>query len=311
MYNRFFLAKGVYGLLILVLCSSCFPDDFFGGSPKSKRVFTVIGQGFPANDGLFVDSDGTLFASDFGNFDSDLNKYDGTTVYQVSKRGKITEAASGFEAPMGSTKDRKGNLYFNTENNNDAVSGILVKVAPDGSSSAVAEIPGWPSGVTIDKDQTIYVANFFAPTVHKVKPDGSISVLARDDRLFGCVGIDVDDEGNIITANFFTADILKITPEGEVSLIATVPNTTQGFAIGYMTLFEGHIYATGIGQNVIYKVSFDGSSEIFAGTGSEGSEDGKLHEATFSLPNGIAADHNRRILYISQFGEPALRAIKF
>ncbi|WP_350290928.1 hypothetical protein [uncultured Croceitalea sp.] len=285
--------------------------DFIGGGPKPKKVKTIVGSEFPANDGLHVAPDGTVLASNFGKFDPVLNKYNGTQVFQVKRNRKVTEKVSGFEAPMGSALDSNGNLYFNTENNNDAVSGVLVKVSPNGSSSQVGEIAGWPSGITIDDEDIIYVANFFAPTLHKVMPDGTISILATDDRLFGCVGIDIDSEGNIITANFFTADILKVTQEGEVSLIAKIPNTTQGFAIGYMTIFENAVYATGINENVIYKVDFDGTTEIFAGTGENGSADGKLDEATFSQPNGIAADEQRRILYISQFGEPGLRAIKF
>ncbi len=293
----------------MLLLNSCI-KDYIGGGKKNPKVSTLIGSDFPANDGLHVGPYGTLFASNFGVFDPELNKYNGTTVFEVTKRG-IRARAEGFEAPMGSVLDRQGNLYFNTENNNDAVSGVLVKVAPDGTSETVGEIAGWPSGLAIDDDNVLYVANFFAPTLHKVLPDGTLSVLATDDRLFGCVGIDIDDEGNIITANFFTADILKVTPDGTVSLIATIPNVTQGFAIGYMTIFEGAVYATGISENVIYKVAFDGSTEIFAGTGENGSTDGKLLEATFSQPNGIAADERKRILYISQFGEAGLRAIKF
>ncbi|MEO0573224.1 MAG: hypothetical protein AAF039_16070 [Bacteroidota bacterium] len=299
-------------LAILSLSLNSCVKDFIGrgGGKKNVKVKTLFGSDFPANDGLHVGTNGTLFASNFGVFDEALGKYNGTQVFKINRQG-ISVKADGFEAPMGSAQDSNGNLYFNTENNNDAVSGVLVKIAPEGSSTEVGEIAGWPSGVAIDNDDILYVANFFAPTLHKVTPDGIISVLATDDRLFGCVGIDIDTEGNIITANFFTADVLKVTPEGEVSLIANIPNTTQGFAIGYMTIFEDNVYATGINENVIYKVSFDGTTEIFAGTGENGTKDGKLAEATFSNPNGIAADERRRILYISQFGEPGLRAIKF
>jgi len=290
--------------------TSCDVDDFFGGT-KPKFVKTIVGDEFPANDGLYVTPNGKVLASNLGVFDPELNKYNGTTVYEVSRNGQVSSRASGFEAPMASALDSQGNLYFNTENNNDVVSGVLVKVSPDGSSSSITEIAGWPSGIAINNEDIIYVANFFAPTMHKVMPDGTTTILATDDRLFGCVGIDIDNEGNIITSNFFTADILKVTPDGEVSLIAKIPNTTQGFAIGYMTIFEGAIYATGISQNVIYKVNFDGTTSIFAGTGENESTDGKLDEATFSQPNGIAADERRRILYISQFDKPGLRAIKF
>ena len=303
---KLFVILFCFTSLLAVSCST----DFIGGGEKRLKVKTIIGDNFPANDGLYVSSRGSLFASNFGVFDPELNKYNGTQVFEITKKG-INIKAEGFEAPMGSVEDSKGNLYFNTENNNDAVSGVLVKIAPDGSSSQVAEIPGWPSGVTVDSNDFIYVANFFAPTLHKIAPDGSVSILATDNRLFGCVGIDIDKDGNIITANFFTADILKVSKEGEVSLIANIPETTQGFAIGYMTIFENAIYATGISENVIYKVNFDGTTEIFAGTGENSTKDGKLDEATFSKPNGIAADTKNRILYISQFGEPGLRAIKF
>ncbi|MEM8509519.1 MAG: hypothetical protein AAF717_16930 [Bacteroidota bacterium] len=312
MKNQIFFKKLILLFFagVALLLHSCVKDFIGGGGQKSLEVKTLFGSDFPANDGLHVGAGGTLFASDFGVFDAELGKYNGTQVFKINKRG-ISLVAEGFEAPMGSAQDSNGNLYFNTENNNDAVSGILVKVAPNGSSSKVGEIAGWPSGVAIDDDDVLYVANFFAPTLHKVTPDGAISILATDDRLFGCVGIDIDGEGNIITANFFTADILKVTPEGEVTLIANIPDTTQGFAIGYMIIFEDNVYATGIGENLIYKVGFDGSVEIFAGTGENGSVDGQLNEASFSQPNGIAADKRRRILYISQFGEPGLRAIKF
>ena len=289
--------------------TSCF-KDYIGGVPKKQKVTTMIGEDFPANDGLHVNSDGIIFASNFGVFDAELGKYNGNQVFEISKQG-IKVRADGFEAPMGSVQDSEGNLYFNTENNNDAISGVLVKLAPDGTSSQVGEIAGWPSGLAIDDHDVIYSANFFAPTIHKVLPDGTTSVLATDDRLFGCVGIDVDYEGNIIAANFFTADILKITQQGEVSLIANIPNLTQGFAIGYMTIFEDNIYATGINEDQIFKVGFDGTVEVFAGTGERGNTDGPLDEATFSQPNGIAADERRRILYISQFGTPGLRAIRF
>ncbi|NHF60872.1 hypothetical protein FK220_016075 [Flavobacteriaceae bacterium TP-CH-4] len=310
-HNFFTKSTVLFIAFITVFFTGCVKDFIgHGGGKKTLKVKTIIGTDFPANDGLHVAPDGTLYASNFGVFDPALGKYNGTQVFEIDKRG-VKVKAEGLEAPMGSAEDSNGNLYFNTENNNDAVSGVLVKVAPDGSSSKITEIPGWPSGVTIDEQDVLYIANFFAPTIHKVLPDGTISILATDDRLFGCVGIDVDDEGNIITANFFTADILKVTQEGEVSLIANIPNTTQGFAIGYMTLFEDDIYATGISENVIYKVGFDGTTEVFAGTGENGSVDGKLNEASFSAPNGIAADERRRILYISQYGEPGLRAIKF
>ncbi len=308
--NLFFRSSVAMLSLAVLLLSACI-KDFEGHGGKPIKVKTLVGTDFPANDGLFVSPNGTIFASDFGVFDPVSGKGSGTTVYQVSRKGDITEKATGFEAPMAGVTDRYGNFYFTNENNNDLVSGILVKIAPDGTSSQLAEIPGWPSGLTIDEDDNIYAANFALPVINKITPDGTVSTFATDDRLAGCVGIDFDKHGNIVTANFSTADVLSIDPEAQVSLITTIPNVTAGFAIGYMTIFEDAIYATGINENVIFKITLDGKTSIFAGTGENGSADGKLSKATFSNPNGIAADHHKRILYISQFGTPGLRKIKF
>ncbi len=308
--NLFFRSAIAMLSLAVLLLSACI-KDFEGHGGKPIKVKTLVGEDFPANDGLFVSPDGTIFASNFGVFDQTQGKYNGTTVYQVSKKGDITEKATGYEAPMAGVTDSKGNFYFTNENNNDLVSGVLVKIAPDGSSSQLAEIPGWPSGLTIDGDDNIYAANFALPVINKITPEGTVSTFATDDRLAGCVGIDIDKYGNIVTANFSTADFLSINTDAQVSLITTVPNVTLGFAIGYMTIFEDAIYATGISEHVIFKITLDGTTSIFAGTGENGSTDGKLSKATFSSPNGIAADHQRRILYISQYGTPGLRKIKF
>ncbi|WP_394746725.1 NHL repeat-containing protein [Spongiimicrobium salis] len=305
MYVAFVLSIGTFNdEAVSVLSAPSTPFSIV----NQLEVATLISD-FPANDGLFVSEEGIIFASDFGTFNNATGMGDGTTVYEVTPNGDISEKATGFSAPMGGVLDSQGNFYFTHEN--EGVSGDLIKVAPDGTSMTVGAIAGWPSGLTIDENDNIYVANFVSPTVHRVTPDGTISLFATDSRLAGCVGIDIDASGNVVTANFGTAAILSIANTGEVSLIAQVPDLPANFAIGYMTIFENAIYATGIGDHNIYRINFDGTVTLFAGTGSEGVNDGELGVASFSSPNGIAADDQRRILYISQFGRPGLRQIQF
>lgn len=271
---------------------------------------TTLISDFPANDGLFVTADGTIFASDFGDFDSNAGIGLGTKVYEISPEGSIAEKVSGYVAPMGGVEDSKGNFYFTHENGDPGNSGKVIKIAPDGTATVVGEIDGWPSGLTIDENDNIYAANFALPTVHKVTPDGTISLFATDPKLAGCVGIDIDSAGNIVTANFFNGNILSIDAAGNTTLFTTIPDVAAGFGIGYMTIFEDNIYATGIGTHVIYRVTTDGTSEIFAGNGTDASVDGELLDASFSQPNGIAVDEMRRILYITQYRVPGLRTIK-
>ena len=262
---------------------------------------------FPANDGLFVSEDGTIFASDFGIFDNSTGTGDGTKIYEITLQGNLTEKASDLIAPMGGVLDSQGNFYF--AHRNEGVSGEIIQLTPDGAINIIGEINGWPSGLTIDDNDNIYVANFVNPTIHKISSDLIITEFISDQRLAGCVGIDIDDNGNIVTANFNNGDIISVDTNVNLTLITSI-DVPQNFGIGYMTIFENTIYATGIGSNVIFTVDFNGVVDIFAGTGENGTNDGELREASFSGPNGIAIDQTRRILYVSQFGTPGLRSIQ-
>ncbi len=286
---------------------ACTEDD----SNRELLVETLVPD-FAASDGLFVAPDGTIIASDFGAFDNDLQIGLGTNVFSVTPEGTVSEKATGFVAPMGGGMDSQGNFYFTHENGGDGVDGKVIRVTPDGSTSVLATLPGWPSGIAVDDDDNLYIANFAGPLLHKIASDGTVSVVAQDNRLLGCVGIDIDKTGNIITANFYDGSIYRVdSSSGDISLIVQIPDLVEFFAIGYITLFEGAIYATGIGDNKIFKVTMDGQISTLAGTGANSSSDGLVAEATFSNPNGIAADTARRRLYISQFGERALRFIQF
>lgn len=156
--------------------------------------------------------------------------------------------------------------------------------------------------MTIDKEDNLYINNYTKPTIHKISSDGKAEVFVEDERLAGCVNIDLDSEGNLIVSNFVTADIFKIDQEKNITLIANIPNiVVQDFGIGYLAVVDDVIYATGIAVSKIFKVSMDGKVEVFAGTGEAGQTDGQLLEATISNPNGIAADKENKILYISEW----------
>ncbi|MEO1255323.1 MAG: hypothetical protein AAFY41_10615, partial [Bacteroidota bacterium] len=195
---------------------------------------------------------------------------------------------------------------------NEGVSGDLMKIAPDGTQTIVAELDGYPTDILIGDDNDLYVANWTMPIISKVSSDGSVANFASDSRLAGCTGIAYDDNQNILVGNFSTGLIMSIDQTGSITEIATIPTVFEGFVIGYIDYFEGHIYATGYGSNIIYKVSLDGDIEEFAGNGARSSIDGELARASFITPNGIAIDKTRRILYISQntLGNPtSLRVI--
>ena len=210
---------------------------------------------------------------------------------------------------MGNAVDDNGNIYVNNANNFSSAD--ILKIASNGSQNVIATIPGFPSGMTIDEDNNLYISNFAAPTVHKVTQEGEVTLIANDPRLAGGVGIDFDDSGNLLVGNYLNGNILLVSLDGEVEQIATIPTIVENFVVGYITFHQGFIYATAIGENLIYKISLVGDMSVFAGNGESASIDGPLEDASFNAPNGITVDHIREILYVSEFGGSGnLRAIK-
>ncbi len=282
---------------------SCYGD----GIDPEAEVETVV-LDLAGNDAVTVDKKGNVYVSEYGQFVNTGGN--GTRIIKISKQGEASEFLSGLEGPLGNAIDVQGNFYVNNANNTR--SGEVLKIAPDGTRTVLATIDGWPSGLTLDYQNNIYVSNFLTPTVHKITPQGDVSIYATDPRLAGGVGIDFDYKGNLVVGNFATADIVSITPVGNVSLIATIPDiVVNGFGIGYITVVGNSIFATGIAVNKIFRVTLNGKVEEFAGTGEATVLDGPLKEASFNGPNGITADAYGKALYISEFGGTgALRKIK-
>ncbi|GAA4276652.1 NHL repeat-containing protein [Aquimarina mytili] len=291
-------------LFTLPIClSSCYGD----GIDPDSEVETLISN-FAANGAVSVDRKGFIYVSEYGRFVNTGGN--GTRVFKVSPKGEILDTITGLSGPMGTAKDSKGNLYINNDNN--TVRGEVLRISQTGEREVIASIEGWPSSIAIDHDDNLYISNYTAPTVHKITPDGDVFTLATDPRLAGGVGIDLDSKGNVIVANFITADIYSIDSDGVISLIANIPDIViQNFGIGYITVINDVIYATGIAVNYIFKVTLDGTIDIIAGNGEATQIDGPLLEASFSNPNGISSNKYKRTLYISEYtGVGGLRKIK-
>ncbi len=274
---------------------------------KERELETVISN-FAGNGAVSVDKQGNVYVSEYGRFVNTGGN--GSRIFKFSPEGTILDTIKGLSGPMGTAKDSKGNLYVNNDNN--TVRGQVLRISPGGEREVIAAIDGWPSSMTIDTNDNLYISNYTAPTINKVTKDGQVSVYASDPRLAGTVGIDLDSKGNVIVANFATADIFSINSQGEIRLIANIPNiVVQDFGIGYLTIIDDYIFATGIAVNYIYKVSLDGEIEIIAGNGEAAQTDGLVLEASLSNPNGIAANKTTKTLYITEYtGVGGLRKIE-
>ncbi len=296
-------------LLVLISQTAC-TDDFIGKITRNAKVETLV-PAFQANDGLSVDRFGTVYASSFSNFA-------GTEVLKVNpKTGVIGVAVDSLVAPTGNVVDKAGNIYVvnnirRLSADSNQTKADVLKFATDGTRTVLATLPGFPSGIAIDPEGNLFVANYSLPVVHKIGFDGIATVFVQDPKLAGGVGITFDKRNNLFVGNFISGDILKISPSSTVELLATIPTRTENVVIGYITYFAGSIFATAIGENAIYRVSMDGEATLFAGNGIQATVDGSLDEASFNVPNGITADPFRKVLYVTEGGtEGALRVIRF
>jgi len=300
-------AKGALLIVSTVLLTTSCIKDFIGkGDPNRELQVETLTTDLEGEniDALTVDKEGNIYASQFGNFSG--GNGDGTTIFRIDREGNTSEFLTDLAGPLGNAIDSEGNFYV-VNNNSGGTSGDVLKVSPDGTRTLLATIEGFPSGLTLDGDDNLYVSNFGTPTVHKITPTGEISIYATDDRLAGGVGIDFNSNGSLIVGNFSTADILKINTTGEVELITNIPDIES---IGYLIVSNNKIFATGISVHKVFEVTMDGVISEFAGTGEPGEEDGNLLQATFNRPNGITFDKYTQTLFISEFDSPNIRKIE-
>ncbi|MFK8060657.1 MAG: hypothetical protein AB8B78_11260 [Polaribacter sp.] len=271
---------------------------FFTFNANAQKVETLI-PNFAANGFLNVDKEGNLYASEYGVFTKTGGS--GTRIYKISPEGKLLDSITNLSGPIGTVKDKKGNLYINNDNNTKR--SIILKVDKKGNQTKFAEVKGWPIGLKSDKNGIIYLTNYNSPEIYTIDKKGKVSVFVKDDELIGTAGIDFDSKGNLIVANFATAKIFSISPKGKISKIAELKDiVVQGWGIGHLTVLDDTIYATGIAVSKVFKISLDGKVEVFAGNGKPQTKDGLLKEASFNYPNGITSDKKNKILYISEYG---------
>ncbi len=251
-----------------------------------------------ANDAVSIDADGNVYVSNYGVWDPAKGQGNGTKALKITPDGQVSEFVTGLLSPVGNAIDAEGNFYVNDDNN--FTRGNLLKIAPDGTKTTIATIQGYPAGLLLGTDGNFYVSNYTRGVVSKVTPEGAVTEFATDSRLSGGVGIVYGNDGNIIVGNFDTGDVLSISPSGDVTLLGKIPAGGQGSVIGYLTYFEGNVYATSGGARKIYKMSLSGEVTTFAGSGANSSRDGELDKASFSGPNGISVDKDKRVLYVSE-----------
>jgi len=254
------------------------------GAAPPVAVTTPVPALDGAVGGVAVDRLGNVFVADFGS-----------KVWRISPWGDVAVLVDGLYGTSGNAVDAEGNLLQAS-----FYGDYLVRVHRDGTVERLASGLEGPVGVAVADDGTIFVNNCRGNWIARVGADGAVSEHARSD-LFNCPnGLARDGDGNLYALNFRDSRLLEVTPDGTVTVFATLP----GLGGGHVVFTGQELYATTFRGNQIHRVGLDGSVETVAGTGAFGADDGPGAEASFSSPNGIGYDANRRLLWVNDYRVP-------
>lgn len=210
-----------------------------------------------------------------------------TTIAGTGVRG-FADGPAGeamFNQPLDVAVDAAGNIYVA-----DNINHSIRKITPDGTvstlagtgaagnkdgSGATAQFRN-PSGLDVDADGNVWVADRLNHKIRKITPNGEVSTVAGTGstgftdgpaggaRFADPYGIAVTTDGVLIVADLNNQKIRKITADGTVSTIA---GTVSGFAdgAGVAAQFKsptdvtvdasGAIYVADQGNNRIRKIT--------------------------------------------------------
>jgi sugar lactone lactonase YvrE len=225
-----------------------------------------------------------------------------------------TQAA--FSDPFGVAVTGEGIIYVADAGESNRIR----KITPDGTVTTfaggsegfangltTAALFNTPSGLALDADGNLYVADTGNNRIRKITPEGQVSTVAGDGtagyldgpasqaRFNGPIGIAVDERGNVYVADSYNDRVRMITPDGQVSTVAGAG--TPGYADGNRStaLFDtpcgvalatdGSIIVADTGNDRLRKIMPDGNVITL------GQE--------LSNPVGVALSHDN-FIYVSE-----------
>lgn len=246
-----------------------------------------------------------------------------------------------FGSPSGIGKDSVGNLYiadFLTVRRLSAAgtvttwAGDLLHAGSVDGTGSEAQFNG-ATGVAVDSNDTVYVADLYNHTVRKVTTSGLVMTLAGSARQSGSAdgtgnaarfnlpsGVAVDGVGNVYVADYGNHTVRKVTPTGVVTTLAGragQSGSTEGtgdtarfnYPSGVAVDDASNVYVADSGNHTIRKLTPSRLVTTLAGSpGQPGSADGKGNTARFTSPTALSVDDAGNI-YVADLGNQTVRRV--
>ncbi len=299
--------------------------------------------------GIDVDSAGNIYVADRFNHTIRKITTDGQVITLAGKAGVKGDAdgpgsVARFNEPWGLCVDKFGNVFVADTRNNKirkiSPAGNVTTFAGSGNFGSsdgvgVASSFGNPTGIDVDEEGNLYVADHLTHIIRKITPQGAVTTIAGFPYIPGDsdgqgtaaqfwrpYGLALDNDGNIIVADEWNHKIRKVTPDGLVTTLAGTGNV--GLVNGPAAAAEfnypwdvtvdtaGNIYV-GDGYNyVVRQITPQGVVSTLAGIPLEtGGTDGPALEASFKGVTNVAWHRQGGVLYLADAYNHTIRKIVF
>lgn len=265
------------------------------------------------------------------------NGYVSSTLAGTSMNGAIgyqdgTGSGAQFHSPRGVVIDKDGSLFVADCDNNRirkvTPSGIVTTFAGSGAYASTDGIGTsaafyTPSAIAIDSAGNLYVADSGTSKIRKITPSGVVTTLAGTTsgaivngagttaRFNNPTGLAVDASGNVYVADNGNHAIRKILPSGVVSTFA---GGTYGYLEGTATAAQfkfpsdvavdasGTVYVSDTQNYRIRKITSNGVTSAYAGSGTAGLLNATGTAARFNNPTTLALDATGNLYVIDGSG---------
>lgn len=249
------------------------PGDLYATDNSSIRIYapdgtaSIFASGLVRPRGLAFDGFGNLFVATLDT--ATLFDRQGQ-ILKFAPDGTVTVFASGLHSPEGLAFDGAGNIYFASGDFSHPTTGIITRITPQGVASKFAFLgQGYRGshqnfGVTFDGQGNLFVSDNLAEAIYVITPARRVSTFVS---IPVPSGLTFDGAGNLYASDPGPTTnppgpggVTKIAPDGTQTIVVSGLGDLLGLAFDP----NGNLFAAGRDNNVIYKITPDGSVSIFA-----------------------------------------------